>query len=114
MHALLSKLLSKRGVDKESLDTKPLFQGAPSEKEQFFQWEKILSGGDLTVDKIRDFCKDQIKAIEGQWKDLNNSKEKNERLILMHTVYSTIIKSIESPQAERESLEKYLINLINS
>src|SRR3990167_652089 len=105
MHPILTKLLHKRGINtKEELSVE--------EKTDYERWERILSGGEITVETISRFCKSQISLIETQWKDLNNSKEKNKRLILLHSVYSSILKVIISPETERVTLEEYLNKLI--
>ncbi len=105
MISILSKLLKKRGIQNvEELSSE--------EREKFDSWQKILSSGEITVDKIKEFCYNEIKRIESQWKDLNNSHEKNQRLIIMHTVYKQLSILIDSPKTERESLEKYLQSLI--
>ncbi len=104
MHPLLSKYLIKLGLTKEKLDEE--------EKKDFERWEKILGEGEISVEKIEQFCKAQISAIEAQWKDMDNGTLKNERLIIAHNIYSTIIRAINSPQVERKSLEEYLNNLI--
>jgi hypothetical protein len=101
MNNLLSKLLLKRGVTRNDLDE--------PEKKDFDRWEKILSEGDVTVESIGNFCKAQISAIEAKWKDFDNT---NERLVIAHTIYSTIIKALTANKVERESLEEYLNNLI--
>ena len=105
MHPLLNRLFQKRKIE----DVTKL-----SEEEQatFDTWEKILSEGEINVDKILKFCWSQISAIELQWKNLDNNERKNERLILMHTIYKTLIGIIEAPRAEKESLEKYLNDLL--
>lgn len=104
---IIKKLLNKRGVE----DVTKL---SSDEKQDIDRWQKILSEGEITVDKIKAFCDNEIGKIEKNWKDLNNSKEKNERLIIMHTVYSSIIEAIEAPQKQKESLEKYLSQLIEA
>ena len=106
MHIILQKLLRKRGIeDKQTLSVE--------EKVDYERWERILSGGDITVEKIATFCKAQISLIEMQWKDMGNDTKKNERLIIAHTIYSTILKVITSPEVERVTLEEYLNKLIH-
>src|SRR3990167_8851749 len=105
MNYLLSKLIKKRGINKEGL--------SKEEKVDFDRWEKILSEGEVSVEKIAEFCKAQIGLIEIQWKDLNNLNQKNERLIVAHTIYSTILKALTAPEVERANLEEYLTKLIN-
>ena len=104
MHPILVKLLNKRNVKKEELTKEELTD--------FDRWDKILSGGEVTVEKVGEFCKAQIGAIEAQWKDLNNDTKKNERLIIAHTIYSTILKTLTAPEIERSALESYLNKLI--
>ncbi|MAD98703.1 MAG: hypothetical protein CMB99_15375 [Flavobacteriaceae bacterium] len=108
MHPLIAKLLEKRGI--EDLSQLDLESG---EKATFQQWEQILSEGKITVDKIAEFCGRQLKVIEKQWRELDNDKVKNERLVIQHTVYSSILEAIEAPQAERESLERRLQKLVD-
>ena len=103
MNNLLSRLLTKRKITKEEL--------SEEEKKDFERWENILSG-EISVEKISEFCKAQKDIIENQWKDFGNEPMKNERLIIAHTIYSTIIKTINSPEVERKSLENYLNELI--
>ncbi|MBI1834116.1 MAG: hypothetical protein HYR90_04825 [Candidatus Andersenbacteria bacterium] len=105
MYPILTKYLTKLKITKEQLD--------PDEKKDFDRWEKILSGGEVTVEKISQFCKAQISMIEAQWKDMNNDPKKNERLIIAHNIYSTILQAITSPEVERSALEYYLNQLIN-
>lgn len=112
MNNLLAKLLVKRGITRKDLDDKPVIPGVASEKDQFEQWEKLLSGEEVTVKNIEDFCKYQIGQIEKKWEDFSNAG--NEKLVMVHTVYNTILKAISAPKAEREALEKYLIQLLNS
>ena len=101
MNFHLSNLLKKRGITKEQL--------SGEEKKDFERWEGILSGGEVTVEKIKEFCVAQKRAIEAKWKNFENTDQK---LVIAHTIYSTIIQAIDAPDVERKSLEEYLINLI--
>lgn len=105
MHSLLRKLLDKRGLK----DTHEL---KPEEKQTYDDWQRILSTGEISVQKIKDFCHNQVMMIQGQWKNLDNDQRKNDRLITMHTVYTTLLNVIESPNKERESLERFLTQLV--
>lgn len=105
MHRLLQKLLNKQGLS----DT---FQLKDEEKQDFDRWQAILSEGSVTLEKVKEFCLAQIFIIEEQFKNLDNSKDRNERLILTFNVYKAILNCIEAPNAEKEALEKYLTNLI--
>lgn len=106
MHTLLQRLLQKRNVDIKEL--------SDDEKKDFDRWESKLQGKDLTVATISDYCKAQLVKIETQWDNLDNSDKKNERLILLHTVYGKLVKMIASSDKEREELEKYLDSIIDN
>ena len=113
MHILLQKLLSKRGIkDINELDSIPPVKGVASEKESYEKWNRILIGEEVTVAKISEFCKAQIDLIESQWKNMDNEPRKNERLIILHNTYSTILKAISAPEVERAQLEQYLLEQI--
>lgn len=99
-------------MKREELDTSSHIPGFPSEKQQFDKWESILSGEGVTLEKVSEFCKAQVESIELQWKNLDNAPQKNERLIIAHTIYSTLLKTIKAPEVERVELEKYLNDLI--
>ena len=101
MHPILRKLLDKRKITPDKLDVE--------EKKDFDRWEGILSGGEVTIDKLKEFCKAQKNTIEAKWKNFDNT---DQRLVIAHTIYSTIIKAIEAPESEREALEAYLKDLI--
>lgn len=103
--SILSKILAKRGIkDVSELDK--------DEQETFETWSKVLSKDEITLKDVDEFCGIQIATIETQFKDLSNSREKLERLVLQHSIYSTLKLLINSPQKERESLEKYLTQLL--
>jgi len=103
--SILTKYLDKLGVG----SPKDL---SADEKQQFDSWNKVLSEGPITVEKIVDFCKAQKGFAETKLSDLDNSTQKNERLIILNNVYGKIIGLVERPQVEKESLEKYLNSLI--
>lgn len=106
MHALLTKLLNKRGLERDKL--------SEEEKKWFEEKEKILSGEDITLEKIQKFCEAQIASIEAQFKNIDNDTRKNEKLIIMHNVYSALRNVITAPAVERAALEEYLTKLINA
>lgn len=114
--SLLSKLLNKRGVNNLSdLSNEPMPDGSPSEKQQFEHWQRILSTNkDVTVDNLVTFCEYQLKQIDSQLESLDNKPTKIERLVLVRTVYKKLIEAIKAPQTERESLENYLNQLLDS
>ena len=105
MHQLLEKLLTKRKITNVNELT-------VEEAEQFDYWQKILSEGEITVEKIGNFCQSQMDIIKGQMKGIDNTPQKNERLTIMFNIYDSLITLISSPAAERESLEKYLNQLL--
>lgn len=84
------------------------------EKATLENWRKILSEGELTLEKVQEFCEYQITIIENQFRDPSKSDREKANLTLVHSVYSSIRVLILSPKAERESLENYLNSLINS
>ncbi len=105
MHPLLQKLLNKRGIEDVTELVGP-------EKDQYDKWQGVLSEGEMSVEKIKQFCEMEIKTIHEQWKNLDNTPAKNERLVLIHTIYQTLLAIINSPRTDREALERYLTNLI--
>jgi len=102
MNYLLTKLLTKRKITKEQLDE--------TERKDFDRWERILSEGEVTVESIGNFCKAQIGAIEAKWKNFENVNKPE--LVIAHTIYQTILGALTANKVERESLERYLNNLI--
>jgi hypothetical protein len=105
MHKLIADYFLKKKLDIKDL--------TPEEKKTFDSWNSILVE-EVTVKKVAEFCERQMHSVEAQWQDMNNSKERNERLIIYHTVYSKIKKMLESDEAERRGLEKHLQELIDT
>lgn len=106
MHKSLEKLMGQKGLTLETL--------SDEEKKDFDRWNKVLSNTKITTENIRDFCVLQKELIESQWSDINNSTQKNDRFVLMHTIYSKIARITEADKVERESLERYLNQLIDT
>lgn len=105
MENILKLLLNKRGIENiEDL--------SEEERKDFDRYNIILSTPEVTVPQIRTFCEVRIKEIEGQWRNLDNSTLKNERLITMHNVYSRILEAIDAPQEAKKQLELYLQGVI--
>lgn len=102
--ATLTKLLEKRGID----SIKDL---QPEEQETFNRYKLVLSGTGITIDSLKEFCQSQIRLIESKCDGITGLTVMQQACI---HVYINILKAIEAPDAERESLEKYLIQLINS
>ena len=105
MHGLLSKLLKKRGI-------KDIRDLSSEEQETFDKWERILSEGELTIEKFADFCRKQKGIIESQYINPDNSEKKDIYLKACLAVYSALLDIIKAPQAERQALEKYLNQLL--
>lgn len=106
MHPLLSRLFEKRKIDGID-DLKP------EEKVDFDRWQRVLSEGEMSVASIEKFCEYQVSLIESQWKNTENSSQKNDRLIQTYNVYKGILDCIKAPQAEKEALERYLNSLLS-
>lgn len=104
---LISKLFEKRGITDER-------ELSNEERLTIKRWRSVFEDSEVTVEKIKEFCDAQLSIIEGQFANLDNTFEKNDRLILAHTIYKKISRLISAPQAEREQLEKYLQQLIDS
>lgn len=106
MHALIEKLLFKRGITSpEELDKE--------EKKTFENWQLVLNKSELSTSDIISFIRSQISIIENKWKDLDTPNEKKAELIPYHVVYKTLLAAIESPKVAREALEIQLNQLLN-
>lgn len=105
MKEILNKILAKRGLKLEDLDKE--------EKQTFYQWDKVLSKDELTVDDIKEFCKAQCAIIENKWKTYDTDRDKKAEMIPYHVVYKTLLAVTESPKVEREGLERNLNQLLN-
>ena len=105
MHNLLKKILNKRGInDIEQLDVE--------EKKTFESWNSVLGKDSLTIEDIKDFCQQQVELIENKWADYGIEQSKKAELIPYHTIYSTLLKVVDSPKAQREALERNLQQLL--
>ena len=105
MHGLLAKLLQKREIK----DVRDL---SVEEQETFDKWEKILGEGEITLQHIKDFCQDQIRIIQSQYTNPDNSEKKDIYLKACLGIYTALIGVIEKPKMERSALIKYLEQLI--
>ena len=113
MHSLLSTLFKKQKIkDFDDLDNTRLPDGSPSERENFEEWNRILSVEDLTTEDLGKFCQSQLDIIERKWGDFKITNEKKAELIPHHTVYKAILAAIDGPKVAREAIEKHLIELI--
>lgn len=101
--SILPALLEKRGVELKDL--------SPEEQAQYSQWKSILSGANVTIDSLKEFCQSQIRIIESKCDGVNPLTTLQQACI---HVYVNLLKAIEAPEAERESLERYLTQIINA
>lgn len=102
--SLLSKLLGKRGIEKEE-------DLSIEEKVVFDKYKAILTGEAVSVQVIKDFCRLQIRIIEEKFASHGYHVDDTYLKACLH-VYLNLLKTIEAPEAERESLELYLAQLI--
>jgi len=105
MHITLSKYLEKIGLKK-------LEDATPEEKQTFDRWNEILSEKDITVKDIEHLCAFEKGEIEKMWSNVNNAEKLNERLILLHTIWSKIEGAINPDTAERDALEEHIEKLM--
>lgn len=105
MSNILSKLFTKfniNGVDELNSEEKVIYEN----------WQNILSKEELTLADIKNFCQTQVDLIEAKWRDYGSQNKAN--LIPYHTVYKTLLLTIDSPKVARESLEKQLNELLKN
>lgn len=114
MHYLLDRLLETRKLkSKEELTS--------NELSQFENWSKILDGK-LEVEDIAKSIKNEIRRLNDEWLAEDN---KNPFNYLFHWKkdieikarlknYNNLLKLIENKEKEKESLVKYIKNLINN
>ena len=107
MHTLLQQWLDKIGI-KNVNDLKS------HEKQTFDDWNLILTEGEMTVEKILQFCKSQKRLIEANYTNPDNTEKKDYILKASLGTYNALISLLESPKAEREAVERDLIQKINS
>lgn len=103
---LLAKLLEKKGIE----DVNDLSE---EERAVFQRYSVVLTGETVTVSQIKEFCNNQIKLIEDKIGKDATFHAQPYLAPCLH-VYLNLLKAIEAPEAERESLERHLTQLINS
>lgn len=102
--SLLSKLLSKLNVESEE-------ELSPDEKATFNKYKAILAKADVSVETIKEFCDHQIEIIHA------NCDGKTPLTPIQQAslhIYLNIKKAIDGPRAEREAVEQYLQQIIQS
>ncbi len=104
--SILSKFLSKSGVENEDQLTK-------EERVVYDNYKRVLDAPEkLTIEALKEFCEQQVSIIENKWRATDGDEYKKGDLIPYHTVYKVIIQAIDAPTVERAQLEKYLNQLI--
>lgn len=103
--SLLTQWLTKKGIEKEE-------DLSPEEKIVYIKYRHILSGETVSLSTIKEFCKSQISIIEG--KIANGIDRPTDIQIASLHVYLNLLRAIEAPEAERESLERHLTQIIES
>ena|SRR3990167_1786557 len=106
MHPLIARLFEKKGIN----DVREL---SPDDQVEFHGWQKVFTQEDVSLEQVKKFCRSQLDAIEGHWSNLDNSNQKNERLIIQHTVYKTLLNLISAPSESKANLERYLQEMID-
>jgi len=106
MHHLLERLLKKYKVSS-------IQELSADDQSEVRRWQTIFSQDEITVADIQTFCSNQVLEVEKQWRDTNNSSQKNDRLIILHTVYRSLIDLIQAPKTGKAQLEAYLQNLLD-
>lgn len=107
MHKLLYELLRKRKI--ETIDDL-----STEERKDFENYQHILDGQNITVEKIKEFCERQVKIIEDVYASGDRTDKQDMFSRASLHVYLNLLKAIEAPEAERKNIEQYLTNLINS
>jgi hypothetical protein len=106
MKSLLQKLLQKKGIETaENLSV--------DERTIFDNYDRVLSKETLTIEDIKKFLQTQVTIIENKWKDYDSTNAKKAELIPYHTVYKTLLQTIDAPLVEKRALEDYLVQQIN-
>ena len=98
MKISLTSWLQKRGIEKEE-------DLSPEEKVVFDKYKLLLTGEVVTVDTIKAFCQSQLAIVIAACDGKTPITPIQQAGI---HIYTNLIKAIEAPQAERESLERML------
>lgn len=105
--SLLSQWLKKKGIESPQELTK-------EERIVYDSYKAVLSGETLTVESIKQFCQKQVKIIEDLFAQEKGKSDNDVYYKACLHVYLNILRAIEAPERERETLEKHLNQLINS
>lgn len=101
--SILDKLLDKRGV-------KNIEELSKEERAIFDGYKRTLTGKTITIKDLEEFCRSQIRIIEGRFAGPDNRYDSYLKASLH--VYLTLLQALEAPKVERENLERYLISMI--
>jgi len=104
---LIQQLFEKKGITK-------LGDLAPDEKAKYDEWQATIDGTEVTVEKLKEFCEKQIKIIEDVYSRAEQTDKKDTMLRASLHVYLNLLKLMESTEAERASLERYLTDLLKN
>ncbi len=80
------------------------------ERKVYDRYRAVLTGEPVTLDSLKSFMRSQVSLIESKFGEAETKHDVYYKACIH--VYLTLIKAIEAPLAEREALEKYLIQLI--
>ena len=98
-----SEILKKLNIKYEDLRA--------DERAIYTQWEESLKG-EITVDKIKDFLKTEINAVEMEWSNPELSKDRDNFLKAEFRIAKTLLALIESPQRTQEWLSNHLNSIL--
>jgi hypothetical protein len=70
-----------------------------------------LTGETVSIENLKEFCRSQIRKIE---ESIDGKTPLTPLQQACLHVYIQLLKAIEAPEKEREALEQYLTQLINS
>jgi len=105
MNPLLEKYLKKLGVDS--------ITGLSNEERVVFDnWNSVLDGVDVTGETLKNFCQAQLDIIDTLWDNLDNSGEKNDKLVLLRIVYRKLIVLIDSNKNKKAEVEAEITTLL--
>jgi len=104
MHNVLSQLLERRGIK----DTTELTE---EERQDFANWQQILGEEDVSIKGLLGFIESEIAHTQSEFKDLDRTTEKTERIGMKLGIFITIRDLINSKEKEREGLIERLTNL---
>lgn len=99
---ILSSILQKLGKKYEEL--------SPEAKQKFDLWEKVLTEEPMTLEKLKEFIKEENERLVRQLinRDLKSGREKDIRLKSELSYGRFMLSAIESPKIAIKHLEAQL------